>query len=167
MSTAAPKLHPKEITVTDAQGNLRTYIMHKFDCVTGREIVAKYPISNIPKLGDYAVSEETMLKLMGYVAVQTGDKLTFLSNLPLLWNHVPDWETLTTIEREMVVYNCSFFQNGKGWISLAELSQKAGQWISKISMASLGQLLAEVRQASMNSEQSTPSKTDSSSTNPL
>ncbi len=164
MTTAAPKLFPKEFTATDQQGKEHAYTLHKFDCVTGREIVAKYPISNMPRLGDYKVSEETMLKLMGYVSVKVGDRDVFLSNLPLLWNHVPDWEILTAIEREMVVYNCSFFQNGKGWISLAELSQKVGQWASKISMASLAQLLAEVRQASTNSEPSTPSKTDSSST---
>ena len=32
----------------------------------------------------------------------------------LINNHCDDWEMLMKIEREMIVYNFSFFQNGKG-----------------------------------------------------
>ena len=62
-------IEPKEITVETQKGEKRVYILSKFPAVQGREIIAKYPLSAMPKLGDYAVNEETMLKLMAFVAV--------------------------------------------------------------------------------------------------
>lgn len=154
-------LEPKEFTCDDQNGKQRTYILSKFDCVGGREIIAKYPVGNLPKLGEYAVSEETMFKLMAYVAVDNGGTPLQLTIPSLVKNHVPDWETLLKIERAMLAYNCSFFQDGKGLTSLAELTQKALAWASKISMVSLVELLQAVKQHSTNSEPSTRSKMDS------
>ena len=48
-------IQPREITIADQDGKERRYILSKFPAVEGREIVAKYPISALPKLGDYAV----------------------------------------------------------------------------------------------------------------
>lgn len=151
-----PILLPKEVVIETQDYGQKTYIMHKCDCISGREIYAKYTMSNIPKLGDYAVSQEVMLLLMQFVTVKAGDMEIQLKTMPLVMQHVPDWEALNDLERAMLAYNFSFFQNGKGWTSLAELCRKAGGWASKISTASLAQLFQEIRQHSKNSEPSTP-----------
>jgi hypothetical protein len=111
-------IQPKEITlkVMDAQGEIRdkVFILSKFPAIQGREIIAKYPVSNMPKVGEYAVSEEVMLKLMSFVAVDTGGVEPLrLNTQALVNNHASDWETLAKIEWAMIEYNCSFFQNGR------------------------------------------------------
>ncbi len=106
-------IQPKEFSVIDMSGIERHFILSKFPAVQGREIIAKYPTSALPKIGDYQVSEEVMLKLMNFVAVQSGETQIRLSNRALVDNHVGDWETLAKIEMAMMEYNCSFFQKGR------------------------------------------------------
>lgn len=107
-------IKPKDFTVTNEDGKECKYTLSKFDAVAGREIIAKYPTAALPKIGDYNVSEETMFKLMNYVAVDTGNGLPLrLGNRALINNHVGDWETLAKIEIAMMEYNCSFFRNGR------------------------------------------------------
>ncbi len=62
-------IEPKTIAIVDGNGKEKDFIISKFPAIQGREIIAKYPTSSLPKIGDYAVSEETMLKLMAFVAV--------------------------------------------------------------------------------------------------
>lgn len=126
-------LEPKEITLPTQKGESRTYIISKFPAVQGREIIAKYPLSAMPKLGDYAVNEETMQKLMGFVAVprENAEPLR-LSTRALIDNHVPDWETLARIEVAMMEYNVSFFGNGRALTFLEATAQKFQASISKM-----------------------------------
>ena len=91
----------------------------------GREIVAKYPVSALPKLGDYAVNEEVMLKLMSFVAVQVGESQQRLSSRAMINNHVPDFETLAKIEMKMMEYNCSFFRDDASQIPCRESFRKS------------------------------------------
>jgi hypothetical protein len=112
-------LEPKIATI-----NGKDFYLSKFPAVAGREIIAKYPLSGLPKLGDYKVNEETMLKLMNFVAVQKGDASIRLSTPALIDNHVGDWETLARIEIAMLEYNCSFFQNGRVSTFLEDTAQK-------------------------------------------
>jgi hypothetical protein len=107
-------IKPKDIQISDQDGEMRTFIMHRFDCESGREIATQYLTANAPKIGSYAVSQELMYKLMRFVAVpmENGNNL-FLTTSALVKNHVPDWETLLKIEMEMMEYNCSFFARGK------------------------------------------------------
>ena len=134
-------LQPKEIELTTQEGETRTYVLSKFPAVQGREIVAKYPLSAMPKLGDYAVNEETMLKLMAFVGVprDAGEPLP-LKTRALVDNHVPDWETLARLEAAMLEYNVSFFGNGKGSTFFAAIAQKAQAFLSQTLMDSLQQL---------------------------
>lgn len=105
---------PLEMDFTSLTGEVKTYVLHKFHTVAGREIVAKYPLSSMPKLGDYKVNEETMFKLMAYVGIKVSDgNVIMLKTRALIDNHVPDWETLAKIEFEMMRYNTSFFDKGK------------------------------------------------------
>lgn len=133
-------LEPKEITVETQKGDKRVYILSKFPAVQGREIIAKYPLSAVPKLGDYGVNEETMLKLMAFVAVprDEGGPLT-LTTRGLVDNHVPDWETLARIEVAMLEYNVSFFGNGKGSTFLEAITKKAQAFLSQTLMDLSGQ----------------------------
>jgi hypothetical protein len=125
-------IQPKEITIETQGGASRTFILSKFPAIQGREIIAKYPLSAMPKLGDYAVNEETMLKLMAFVAVpQDGNPPLALTTRALIDNHCGDWETLAKIEVAMMEYNVSFFGNGKGSTFLEAITLKAQQFLSK------------------------------------
>lgn len=124
-------IQPKDIMLTDQDGKERHYILSKFPAIEGREIVAKYPISALPKLGDYGVSEETMLKLMAFVAVDNNGTPLRLTTRALVNNHVPDFETLAKIEMAMMEYNCSFFRDARISTFLNEFAQKVLASISK------------------------------------
>ena len=124
-------IEPKEITIDD-----KVFILSKFPAIAGREIVAKYVASGLPKVGDYKVNEETMFKLMAFVAVPlpTGAKIQ-LTSQALIDNHTGNWETLGKVEIAMMEYNCSFFQNGRVSTFLNDVAQKLPSWISKTLMA--------------------------------
>lgn len=128
-------IEPKEIEIENPDGSKSAYILSKFPAVQGREIIAKYPMSAMPKLGDYAVNEETMLKLMAFVAVprDSGEPLR-LNTRALVDNHVKSWETLARIEMAMMEYNVSFFANGKGSTFLEAITAKAQAFLSQTLM---------------------------------
>jgi hypothetical protein len=114
-------LEPKEVDIELQSGTIKKFIISKFPTIAGREIIAKYPLSSVPKLGDYQVNQETMLKLMEFVAVPIeGAEPLRLTTPELIDNHVPDWEALVKIEMQMLEYNCSFFKNGviQGFIQI-------------------------------------------------
>ena len=98
--------------------NGKTYILAKFPAVAGRRIVTQYPMSALPKVGDYQTNEDIMLKIMCYVGVKINDTNTimWLKTQDLVDNHISDWETLMRIEWAAMEYNCSFFQNLNGSI---------------------------------------------------
>jgi hypothetical protein len=123
-------LQPKETTVKTQAGADFPVILSKFPAIAGREIIAKYPLSAMPKLGDYAVNEETMLKLMGYVALPRPDSDPLkLTTRALIDNHIPDWETLARIEMAMMEYNVSFFASGRALGSFEGIARKGIAWI--------------------------------------
>lgn len=150
-------LQPKEITLDALDGTERRYIMHKIPAIQAREIITQYPISAIPKLGDYKRNEELMLKLMSYVAVTLdGDKTLPLTTRALVDNHIPDFEILMRLEAMMIDYNCSFFTKGTGLIFFDLIAQKASPWISKILTALSDQSSPKDTPPSTNSDPSTP-----------
>lgn len=135
----------------------KTYLIGKFTATAGREIIAKYPISNVPKLGSYDVSEEVMLKLMKHVAVVIDGKPEplVLSTRALVDNHVPDWETLAKIEYRTLERNVSFFRDGRASTFFAGIGQLIQQLTTQTLTDLLPQLLKAAEQRSTNSEQST------------
>jgi hypothetical protein len=148
-------LEPKPVTVETHKGP-RDYVLSKFPAIAGREIVAKYPVSNLPKLGEYDVSEATMLKLMSFVAVpQDGREPLRLTTRALVDNHVPDWETLARLEAGMMEYNVSFFQNGKSFDFLASFAETLKAWITGTLTDLLAASSTQAKPRSTNSEQST------------
>lgn len=106
-------IEPKEFII-EHNDAIYKYNISKFPATVGREIISKYPIALLPKIGDYGVSEDTMLKMMSYVERVYDDRNVQLCNKALVDNHVPDWEVLARLEIAMIDYNCSFFRNGKG-----------------------------------------------------
>jgi hypothetical protein len=118
---------PKEIKLDG-----KTYVLSKFPCVAGREIVTQWPLSAIPRLGDYKINQELMYKIMCYVGVVVdGHKDALVLNTEsLVDNHVRDWEQLMLLEKEMMAYNCSFFQGGKISSFLEDLAENLPSWIS-------------------------------------
>lgn len=130
-----PLLEQKEVMIDD-----RVFILSKFPPVAGREIIAGYPLTGLPKIGDYKTNEAIMIKLMGYVGVQKGDSVIRLNSTALIDNHVGSWETLVKVEAAMMEYNCSFFQNGRVSNFLNDAAQNIPQWIFKILTALSEQL---------------------------
>ena len=128
-----PLLEPKEILVKTLAGEERTYIISKFPAVAGREIIAQYPTSILPKIGDYALNEQIMLKVMAYVAVpREGKEPLTLATRALVDNHVPDWETLARLELAVMDYNCSFFRSGAASTFFSALGNRAGKKITEM-----------------------------------
>lgn len=125
MNLDTPLLQPQPLTIVDMDGVTREFLISKFPAIAGREIIAKYPLSAVPKLGDYGVNEATMFKLMTYVSVKAGDGYIRLLTAEMINNHVGDWETLAKIESAMLEYNTSFFKGGFVQGFMEVLVQKA------------------------------------------
>jgi hypothetical protein len=150
-------LEPLEFEVATMAGDMRKYIISKFPAISGREIVSNYPLTALPKIGDYKSNEQTMLKLMSFVGVMMPNGVPLrLSTIELINNHVPDWETLARIEVAMLQYNTSFF--GKGEVSsfFVSLTQKYLVSISPMLKGLLLSLSQTIKQASENSKKTTP-----------
>lgn len=142
-------LQPKEITI-EFEGEELKFNIGKFPATVGREIISKYPIANMPKIGEYQVSEEIMLKLMNYVERVYDDHTQVLSNKALIDNHIPSWEVLIKIEAYVIDYNCSFFDLGKVLNSLKEWKALAQPKNIKTLMDSLVSLSQAGKQLSKN-----------------
>jgi hypothetical protein len=138
-------LEPKEVEI-----NGKMFVLSKFPAIAGREIICKYPLSGVPKLGEYAVNEETMLKLMSYVGVPSNDRPLQLTTKALIDNHVGNWETLVQVEWAMLEYNCSFFQDGRISTFLSDIVQNLPQWTIKMLTALSQQLSPTEKQHSTN-----------------
>ena len=102
-------IEPQEIEIDKYK-----FIISKLPATVGREVISKYPLSSLPKIGDYEKNEEIMIKMLSYCCriTDAGQHIS-LQNKALIDNHVPDWEVLVKLEKAMLEYNCSFFQNGK------------------------------------------------------
>ena len=152
-------INPKEVNI-EYEGENLVFNISKFPATVGREIISKYPTANMPKVGDYKVSEETMLKLMSYVERvynENGDiRLQALTSKALVDNHIPSWEVLTKIEMLMIEYNCSFFKDGKVLNFLNKLKHLAEPKNIETLTVSLVKLYQAVEPHLKNSKQSTP-----------
>lgn len=146
-------IKPQDVTVTDLDGEERTFIISRLPATVGREILAKYPVANAPKLGDYGVSSEAMRLMMKYVAVprEMGEPLC-LTTQALIDNHVPDGQTLIKLEFEMLRYNCDFFGLGSNQDLAGSLIRKYLPLITSTLISSLPQSLQQALQAGQNSK---------------
>lgn len=143
----------------------KVFTLHKFTVRAGREIMSQYPLSAIPKLGDYTVNETLALKIMNFVAVKTdAGTMIPLTTWDLIDNHVPSWEAQFKIELAMVEYNFHFFQQGGVSTLLEGFTQMLPQWIAKI-LTQWSQLSSQTEKPlSENSRSGTRLKKGSTST---
>lgn len=112
----AELLNPEEIVIRGRDGVERTYILSTLPYPVGRKVAALYPTANLPKVGDYKVSEEVMQDLFKFVAIQHEDGgQQRLTTMALITNHVPDAMTGLQLEARMLAKNFDFF--GQGGIS--------------------------------------------------
>lgn len=129
----------------------------KYDCLTGREIMFKYSVSNLPKLGEYQSSQEVALKSMGFVEKELPNGKWIRLETPLLVKqHVTDWEQLVELEYAMIKYNFSFFQNGATSSFLQSLSGILEEKVIKILTALLDSWFQKKSQLTGNSTSTTP-----------
>lgn len=125
-------IKPKEVQVKDVDGNLHTFTISRLPATVGREVLAKYTFSNMPKAGDYQQSQEVLVLLMSYVAKHVDDLEIRLKTQSLIDNHVPDAEALLRLEIEMMRYNTSFFANGSASSLLDLALEKIADALPKI-----------------------------------
>lgn len=157
-------LEPLEVDIETPDGGSKRFIISKFPAIAGRKIVSQYPVTGMPKLGDYDQNEHIMLELMKFVAVPTDNGEIALSTQAMINNHVPDWETLAKLEIKMMEYNCSFFGNGKASSFLEGSLQSIQQLITQTLTDLLAQSSAQGKQPSGSSKKNTPSKKRATST---
>jgi hypothetical protein len=107
-------IKPQDVEVKDCDGNVKTFVISRVPAIPMREVMAKYPVSNIPKLGEYQASKDVMKLLMSFVAVRVdeGQREIRLINEALINNHITDGEQLLRLEYAMLQYNTSFFGQG-------------------------------------------------------
>lgn len=147
-------IKPKEVTLKDVDGEEHTFIISRLPATVGREILAKYPVANTPKVGDYGVSSDAMRLMMQYVAKPRDmDEPLCLKTQALIDNHVPDGQTLIKLEFEMLRYNTDFFGKGGSQDFLASLISKYLPLIIKTATDSLPQSLQQALRAGQNSKQ--------------
>ena len=156
-------IEPKKLEIIsksskDEKGNQRkvNVYLSKVPAVAGRRIVTQYPMSGMPKIGNYEENEKLMYELLSYVAVEldTGVKI-LLNEKSLIDNHLCDAEMLLRVEKAMLEYNFSFFDLGEISASLKNIVQIAPEKISSILMDLLGQFSKAAKQHSENYKQST------------
>ena len=87
-------LQPKEVEIELPEGGTKTFIISKFPAIAGREIITQYPLSAMPKLGDYKTNEALMLKIMGYVGIETEAGYVPFITEAAINNHILSFETL-------------------------------------------------------------------------
>ena len=127
------QLNPKLVTLTSLDGDLKkTFAIGKIPAIPCREIVCKYPMSALPRIGDYGVNEETMLKLMAYVSVETPAGMLALTSRDLVNNHVTDFEMLAKLEWLTLEHNVGFLRSGGNSDFLKTIAAKARPFASKI-----------------------------------
>lgn len=156
MADERPLIKPEEYVLEDADGISHTYVLSNFDAIAGRHIISQYPMTGLPKVGDYPENEKLMFKLMSYVAVVTNsNQILRLSTPELILNHVPDFEMLAKIEIKMMAKNCSFFRNGQSLSFCDNIAQIFTKKILEMLTLSSEQSSQPEKQPTTNSEPST------------
>jgi hypothetical protein len=114
-----PLLEPKQVEIDG-----KPFVLSKFPATVGREIILQYPVSAMPKVGDYATNEALMMKIMHYVGVpvEGRDDPLQLTTRALVDNNVTNAEMLMKIEWAMMNHNFAFFSNG----SLSGILERVG-----------------------------------------
>lgn len=153
-------IKPKTITVKDGDGNDCTLTISKFPAMQGLKINALYPTNMVmsslfPKFTDWKISEELILEIFSFIAVDIGGRSQPLVTMALINNHVGDWEAMARVIWAIMEYNNSFFRNGTISDFFADIALKIQAKISEILTQSSAPSSQPIKQPSTSSEQST------------
>ena len=142
----------------DIEIDAKQFVISKFPAMAGYEIVTQFPISAVPKLGDFATHKELIYKIMCYVGVKIegNPAILTLTTEALINNHTNNWETLSKLIMAMMEYNVSFLANGKISGFLDSIMESLPTFLSKILMSSQEQSSAKDTPRSKNSKKITP-----------
>lgn len=156
----AELIKPKEIVIQDMDGGSHTFVISRLPYPVAREVAAVYPVSNMPKVGDYKASEAVMLKLMKYTALQPEDSdMIRLVNMDLISNHIPDATVGLKLEAAMLAFNFDFFGQGGLSAFLKRFSETRLPSIIKMLIPLLPPSLAQDFADGLNSTINATSKT--------
>lgn len=137
-------IKPAIVKIADCDGVEKEFIVSRIPAIQAREIFTQYLTANAPKVGNYAVSEALMLKMMSYVGIPKEEGSlephVMLKTAALVNNHALDFEQLGRLEIAMVQHNVSFFQPEKVSSFLSGLAQKLMGSAIQTLTGSLGQL---------------------------
>jgi hypothetical protein len=103
-----------EVHIPTGDGKtVKTYAVHKFSPLDGREILAGYPLAILGKEHTYQNNAKAMRNLMRYCSILIGEgegEQVHLVDDALINEHVPDWWTLVQLEYACLKHNCSFLE---------------------------------------------------------
>lgn len=129
-------IEPKQITLSG-----KTYVLTKFPATVGREIITQYPMTALPKIGEYKTNHALMLKIMSYVGVMVDGRHDplMLTTEDLINNHIAKTEDLMRIEWAMIEHSFDFFADGRasGWLGM--VADRISPLITKTLTDLLGQ----------------------------
>ena len=118
-------IKPNLIEIKNIDGDILKFNISRLPAIVGREIIAGYPTSMIPKVGDYKVNEALMIKLMSYVEGYNGnDEPIALNGYHMINSYVTDTTTLMLLEFEMLKYNFPFLNFGKNKGFIENMTEK-------------------------------------------
>lgn len=126
-------IKPEQITLNDIDGNECKYNISRVPAIESRELITQYPLTALPKVGDYNENQAKMFKLMNYVERVTPEGHGIRLTTPdLINNHVPDGETLIRLEGAMLNYNTNFLKVARISKGLTGFSANIEQLITRI-----------------------------------
>lgn len=144
-------IKPKPFTTNDMDGEPITVIISRMPASVGREVLTQYPLTALPKIGDYVRNEELAYKLISYCMVDSNGTPIRLTSKALADNHLRDAETQLRVEIAMMEYNSTFLRSGK---ASSFFDECLAMLLEKISGMS-------IRSSQPSSEQNSPPSTNS------
>ncbi|MBR3163751.1 hypothetical protein IKF15_00370 [Candidatus Saccharibacteria bacterium] len=121
----------------------KRYRILPMDTFDGRKIMHQYPMTMLPKIGDYNENEELFRLLMRYVEVEVAPNVwQKLDTDELIKQHVSAKDTIV-LEREVVDLTTGFFSSGK----LTSIAMGATEFFIQKIILTLTQLSGELLQA--------------------
>lgn len=135
-------IKPKEIELKDLDGDTHKFIISRFNALDGYELISNFPKTMFNKGGEsFKDHKEVLIKIFSHVEAFKQDGNTIrLTSEALINNHIPDYELLMKILKEVGTYNSSFLGNVSGLSIIDQIKTKLPTLAQKILMDSLKQL---------------------------
>lgn len=152
----APLIKPHTVTLTDGEGNEKTFNIGRLPATEGMDLVLKFPGTFLPKVGDFQVNKECRAHMLRYVeavfnVLQEDGSYTQqtqrLTTDALVNSHCSDWEILAKVHMAFMEHNVSFFRNGNPSGFLELVGVKLQPLATKMLTDSLQQLFPKAKQA--------------------